>query len=222
MAGPALAVFDMDRTLTQQAVAHVVAEALGFRDKVKALSARRDAGQLSQQQVTEGIARLLQGVAVPDFERLVAAMPLSPGAAEAVAQLRDAGVTVAICSDGFTRAVAPLARSLGADLWAANVLAERGGRFTGDLLPWGEALGLGPTSGPLDKLEAVALLARKAGVPLQRTALVGDGDQDALAMPLVGLGISYHGTPRARAAAKHHLEGSLAPAADLVLAWLSK
>ncbi|HEV8359983.1 MAG TPA: HAD-IB family phosphatase, partial [Candidatus Thermoplasmatota archaeon] len=119
-----LAVFDMDRTLTTQAVAHVVGDALGVREQVKALSARRDAGELSQQQVTEGIAALLQGVRVADFEHIVAPIPLSPGAAEAVAALRAGGVVVAVCSDSFSRAVAPLAARLGVGLWAANVLEE--------------------------------------------------------------------------------------------------
>lgn len=220
MSARGLAVFDMDRTLTTQAVAHVVSEALGFRDKVKALSARRDAGELTQQQVTEGIARLLRGVKVGEFERLCAGISLTRGAEQAVREVREAGVAVAICSDTFSRAVQPVARWLQVPLFASNVLEERDGAFTGDLLPWGPALGLGPSGRSLDKREALPLLATKAGVPLARTAVIGDGDQDALAMGLVGLGIAFNGTAKARAAAKHSLEGDLAPAARLVLDWL--
>lgn len=220
MAPRGLAVFDMDRTLTQAAVAHVVGDALGVRDQVKALSAARNEGRLTQQEVTVGIARLLRGVRPEEFDRVVAPIPLTPGGPEAVARLKAEGVAVALCSDSFARAAQPLAGRLGIGLWAANVLEVRGGAFTGELLPWARELGLGEAGLALDKREAVPLLARKAGVPLARTAVVGDGDQDALAMGLAGLGIAFQGTPKARAAARHHLEGSLAPAADLVLAWL--
>lgn len=216
-----LAVFDMDRTLTQAAVAHAVSEALGVREKVKALSGARSAGELSQQDVTLGIARLLAGMRVEDFARVVAAIPLTLGSREAVARLRGEGVGVALCSDSFSRAAEPLAKRLGIPLFAANVLEEQEGAFTGALLPWGPALGLGASQLALDKREAVPFLAKAARVPLQRTAVIGDGDQDALAMGLVGLGISFQGTPKARAAAKHHLEGNLGPAATLVLEWLA-
>lgn len=212
----------MDRTLTQGAVAHHLGDALGVRDKVKALSAARDAGQLSQQDVTAGIARLLNGLAVAEFDRIVAAkVAFNPGAEQAVQGLRDAGVAVALCSDSFSRAAAPVAEQLGIPRFAANVLEEREGRLTGELLPWARALRLGEASKALDKREAVPLLARAAGVPLERTCVVGDGVQDGLAMGLVGLGIAFDGVPAARAAATHHLEGSLAPVPMLVLDWLA-
>ena len=217
---PALAIFDMDRTLTAGAVAHALGDAVGIRDRIKALSAQRDAGTLSQQEVTVRIAALLEGLEPERFDDVVRKLALSPGAEEAVQRLRAAGVAVAICSDSYARAAEPLARKLGIPLWAANVLEAKDGRFTGKLLPWGPALGLGPSDLALDKRQAVPLLCRKAGIPPERTAHIGDGDQDALAMGLVGLGIAYHGTPKARAAARHALEGSLAPAADLVLAWV--
>lgn len=216
-----LAVFDLDRTLVQGASAHVLGDVFGFRPRLKAMSAERDAGRLTQQQVTEGVALLLAGRTPAELAPPLAAMPWTPGARRAVAGLREAGVAVALCSDFFSVGVAPRAREVEADLWAANVLEERDGRFTGALLPWARALVLGDAARTLDKREALPLLARKAGVPLERTAVVGDGDQDALAMGLAGLGIAFEGTPKARAAAAHTLEGSLAPVPALVLDWLA-
>lgn len=215
-----LAVFDMDRTLHDGRVIQALGRGLGFFEEAMRVIAEREAGLAGVEEVTVAVARFLEGVRVEDFDRCVAGIPTTPGAPKAVARLLEAGVAVALCSESYTRAAHPLARRLGIPLLAANVLAERGGAFTGELLPWGPALGLGPSGRVLDKREAVPLLAAKAGVPLARTALVGDGDPDAEAMPLVGLGIAFQGTPRARKAARHQLEGSLAPAADLILDWL--
>jgi phosphoserine phosphatase len=217
-----LAIFDMDRTLLDGRVVGALGKALGVEAEVKALSAARDRGEMTQGDVTVGIARLLRGLTPGEFDRLVATILLSKGAEDAVGELLRAGVEVAICSDSYTRATEPLARRLGIPRWAANVLEVRDGAFTGNLLPYGPALGLGPTGTVLDKREAVPLLARAVGVPLERTAVIGDGVQDALAMELCGLGISYNGVPQARAAAHHRLEGDLGPAAGLVLAWLDR
>lgn len=217
---PALAVFDMDRTLVAGAVIHALAPAMGAQDQVAALVAARDEGRMTQQEVTLAVARLLRGLRPETFDALVAPLPLSPGAEEAVQGLREAGVALAICSDSYARAAEQLARRLGIGLWAANVLEVQDGAFTGELRPWARALGFGEASRALDKREAVPLLARKAGVPLERTVVVGDGVQDGLAMGLVGLGIAFNAVPAARRAAKHHLEGSLAPVPGLVRAWL--
>jgi phosphoserine phosphatase len=222
MAPKGLVVWDMDRTLLNGRIVGALGSALGFEAKVKELSAARNAGRISQVDVTIAIAKFLQGTTPEVFDGLIRPIPLSPGAEEAVQALHKAGVAQAICSDSYTRATEPLGKRLGMERWAANVLEVREGTFTGGLVPYGPALGLGPSAQVLEKKEAVPLLCKAMGVPLERTCMVGDGDQDGLAMELTGLGIAYHGTPLAQRNATHRLEGSLAPVAALVQDWLAQ
>jgi phosphoserine phosphatase len=57
---------------------------------------------------------------------------VAPGAAEAIASLRSAGVSVTLVSGGIRQAILPVARSLGfadSDLWAVAISFDARGRY---------------------------------------------------------------------------------------------
>jgi phosphoserine phosphatase len=102
------------------------------------------------------------------------AAALAPGAADAVARLRAAGVRLALVSGGIRQAILPAVRALGfayADIHAVDVVLDMGGGYVGY-----------DAGSPLATQAGKAEVARglfAGGAALPRPALaVGDGSTD--------------------------------------------
>lgn len=94
---------------------------------------------------------------------------LAPGAAQAIAKLRGAGVRLVLFSGGFRPAIAPVARELGfedTDLFAVDVYWNEAGEYVG-------FEGTSPLTTQYGKLQVV----RRIGLP-RPTLAVGDGSTD--------------------------------------------
>jgi phosphoserine phosphatase len=148
------------------------------------------------------------------------AAALAPGAVEAVARLRDAGVRLALVSGGVRQAILPAVRALGfayADVHAVDVVLDMGGAYVG--YDAGSPLA---TQGGKREV-ARGLLAGAAGASaLPRPALaVGDGSTDlALRGPDACDALAaFTGfvTRDAVVAGADHRASSFAEVADLVL-----
>lgn len=144
---------------------------------------------------------------------------LAPGAADALARLRAAGVRVALVSGGLRQAILPVARALGfaADaVHAVDVVTDGGGRYVG----YDAGSPLATQDGK--RRVAEALLGGGAGGALPRPALAcGDGSTD---VAMRGPGAcdalaAYTGFARRAAvvAAADHAVGDFAALAALVL-----
>src|SRR5208282_4930228 len=84
------------------------------------------------------IAKLLEGLSVGEFIRIVCDMPLTEGAVELVDGLREGGFVTGIISDSYTIATGILAEKLGMDFHVANELMVDEGVLLGSLrMPMG-------------------------------------------------------------------------------------
>lgn len=111
-----------------------------------------------------------QDLAVRDLERILATVPLMPGAHELVRGIRSRGARTAIVSGGLDLLADRIARELGIDVSLANgVRADPEGRLTGD----------GIVRVPIHGKEGVlAELQRRFGVRPGETASVGNSEID--------------------------------------------
>jgi phosphoserine phosphatase len=118
-----------------------------------------------------------------------------PGAAEAIARLRDGGVRVALVSGGVRQAILPLARTLGVDprdVHAVDVVIDMGGGY----FAYDAGSPLATQHGK--RAVADAMVAGTLGAPpLPRPVLaMGDGATDLAMKPAVDAFAAFTGVAR--------------------------
>lgn len=167
----ALVVFDLDGTLLRgPTVCEVLAEPLGPLERMRQLE--RFASERELRAAREEMARWFVPVGVPQLRDSLAGASLAPGTKKGLAILRSHGVAVGIASITWSFAVEHFARLLGVEHWQGTALEE-----TGEIRHiW-----------PEDKASWVRGLAQQLGMPLEKTAAVGDSAGDAAMLHAVGI-----------------------------------
>lgn len=135
---------------------------------------------------------------------------LSPGAAEAIARLRAAGVRIVLVSGGLREAIVPLGADLGvaaADVHAVGVRHDRYGAYAGF-----------DGASPLATADGKRTIVERLALP--RPALgVGDGMTDLAARPALDAFAAFAGVVRRDAVAREadHVLTTFHQLAELVL-----
>jgi phosphoserine phosphatase len=142
--------------------------------RVAALTDRAMQGEIALESVYgERLALVRPGRAELAALAEAYAAAVVPGAAEAIARLREAGVRVALVSGGIRQSIIPLARSLGIapqDVHAVDVVVDMGGQYF--------AFDAGsPLTTQSGKRGVAAALLADGGLPRPALA-VGDGATD--------------------------------------------
>jgi len=188
-----LLVFDMDSTLIDVECIDELADLVGKKREVAALTGQAmQSGKVDYDASLRLRTRLLAGLAVERFARLYdERVHFSPGARALVDAARRAGLRTAIVSGGFDYFAGRVRQALGIDAAYCNRLAVRDGRLTGEL------------EGELINAEAkarrVARLCQEMGVPTRDAIVVGDGANDLGMMALAGLAVGFRPKPVLRA-----------------------
>jgi phosphoserine phosphatase len=128
--------------------------------------------------------RLLAGLPLAEVWQVRDSLRWAPGVRPLIRTLKRLGYAVGVVSGGFTVLIDRLVAELGLDFVAANVLAVRDGRLTGDLV--------GEPIDPAGKAAALRRFAADLAVPLTQTVAIGPGAGDATLLRLAGLGIAFN------------------------------
>ncbi len=199
LARPGVLVMDMDSTLIRCECIDEIADLLGLKPEVAAITARAMAGELDFAASLRARVKLLAGLPLERLEEVWRErVRLTPGAERLVETLHAHDWAVGVVSGGFTFFTDRLQRLLGLDFAHANELEVEDGRLTGRVL--------GRILDGRGKREALLREAEKRGVPRAQTVAVGDGANDAPMLEAAGLGIAFHAKP------------ALLPHADAVIA----
>ena len=191
-----LIAFDMDSTLINIECIDEIADAVGLKAQVAAITEATMRGEIAD--FKESLRRrvaLLKGVSVASMEQVYRErLKLNPGAAELVNACKAAGMAVLLVSGGFTFFADRIRDELGIDYTRANVLEIEDGLLTGKTVdqPWGDICDGAEKHKML--LETCALLSIN---PLQAIAM-GDGANDLPMMGAAGLSVAYHAKPKVR------------------------
>lgn len=185
--------FDMDSTLISIECIDEIADAVGKKAEVAAITEAAMRGEITD--FTQSLLRrvaLLKGApasALQDVydQRLL----INPGAAELIGAAKAAGLQTLLVSGGFTFFSERVKARLGMHEAHANVLEiDADGLLTGRVL--------GPiVDGEAKKQHLLALCTRLGCSPLESIA-VGDGANDLPMMGISGLSVAYHAKPRVR------------------------
>jgi phosphoserine phosphatase len=194
-----LIAFDMDSTLINIECVDEIADAVGRKAEVAAITEAAMQGEIAdyKDSLRRRVA-LLAGAPATVLDQVYRnRLQLNPGADELVATCREAGLHTLLVSGGFTFFTDRVRRRLGIDGARGNVLEIVEGRLTGRLLdqPWGDVV-----DGAMKRATVLETCKRLGCTPAQAIA-VGDGANDLEMMAAVGLAVAYRAKPRVRAQA---------------------
>lgn len=198
-----LIAFDMDSTLISIECVDEIADAVGKKAEVAAITEAAMRGEITdyKDSLRQRVA-LLRGVTVADMEQVYTErLRINPGAAELVRTCKAAGLKVLLVSGGFTFFSERVRQTLGIDFTRANVLeVESGpncGQLTGRMVdqPWGDICD------GAEKRRTLLEVASLLGIEPSQCIAMGDGANDLPMMGVAGLSVAYHAKPAVRAQA---------------------
>ena len=184
-----LLVADMESTIIEQECLDELAEYVGLREKVAAITERAMRGELDFATALNERVGLLKGLdsRVLDevYEKRVTLMP---GAETLVATMKANKAFCALVSGGFTFFTEKIAKRLGFDAHQANTLEIADGKLTGRVVA--------PILGREAKLAALQQFARQRKLKAEQTLAVGDGANDLDMLGAAGLGVAFRAKPK--------------------------
>ena len=198
-----LIAFDMDSTLISIECVDEIADAVGKKAEVAAITEAAMRGEIAdyKDSLRQRVA-LLRGVTIADMEQVYTErLRINPGAAELITACKAAGLKVLLVSGGFTFFSERVRQTLGIDFTRANVLeVESGpncGQLTGRMVdqPWGDICD------GAEKRRTLLEVASLLGIEPSQCIAMGDGANDLPMMGVAGLSVAYHAKPAVRAQA---------------------
>ena len=195
-----LIAFDMDSTLINIECIDEIADAVGLKAEVAAITEATMRGEITDFRTSlRRRVALLKGVSIQSMERVYAErLQLNPGAAELVAACKKAGMATLLVSGGFTFFADRVAARLELDEKKSNQLQVKGDSLTGELVSqsWGDIC-----DGDEKRKTLLETCARLGITPSQAIA-VGDGANDVPMMAACsgagGLSVAFHAKPKVR------------------------
>ena len=195
-----LIAFDMDSTLINIECVDEIADAVGRKAEVAAITEAAMRGEIAdfKDSLRRRVA-LLKGVSLASMEAVYRErLRLNPGAAELIATCKAGGMKVLLVSGGFTFFTDRVRDRLAIDFTRSNVLEVQGGVLTGRMLdqPWGDICD------GAEKRRMLLQTCEQMGISPKQAIAMGDGAND---LPMMGacsdaggLSVAYHAKPKVR------------------------
>jgi phosphoserine phosphatase len=191
---------DMDSTMIGEECIDELADFVGLKTHVAAITERAMRGELAFAPALRQRVALLKGLHSDVVEKVITGrLHLTPGGRTLVATMRANGAHTCLVSGGFTLFTQRIAAMIGFDEARANSLVVAAdGTFVGEVVE--------PIFGRDEKLAALIELRRRFGLTAEQTLAAGDGANDAAMIEAAGLGVAYHAKPALAAAAHARID----------------
>jgi len=195
----ALFLADMDSTMIGQECIDELADVVGLKEHVAAITERAMRGEIAFEPALRERVALLKGVPLGVVEEIIQhRITLTPGGRELVRTMRANGGYTALVSGGFTVFTGPISAVIGFDEHRSNVLLADGGILRGEVTE--------PILGKQAKLDALVELRTRFNLAPEATLAVGDGANDLAMLGEAGLGAAFRAKPAVAAAADARLD----------------
>jgi phosphoserine phosphatase len=186
-----LLAMDMDSTLITIECIDEIADMVGVKPQVAAITEAAMRGELDFPGALRRRVALLKGLPVEALDRVYKErLRLSPGAEKLLAAARQAGWTTLLVSGGFTYFTDRLRQRLGLDHTLANTLEVTDGKLTGEVL--GEIVDASV------KATRVKAACDALGCSPAQAIVAGDGANDLQMMRIAGLSVAFRAKPVVR------------------------
>lgn len=180
-----LLVADMDSTIISCECLDEIADAVGLKAQVAAITERAMAGEIAFEPALKERVSLLKGLPVHRLARVYGErVRLNPGARALIATMKAHGAKTVLVSGGFTFFTSRVAADAGFDANYGNVLLDDGTHLLGRVAE--------PILGREAKLQTLEKETRALGLSYDETMAVGDGANDLDMIQRAGLGVAYH------------------------------
>lgn len=193
-----LCVMDMDSTLISIECIDEIADMVGIKPQIAAITERAMLGELDFAQSLRQRVALLKNLKETDLLRVLnERLQLNPGAKEWIESCKQNNITTLLVSGGFTFFAERVKEMLGLDYAVSNSLEIIDGQLTGGIL--------GNIVDAQTKADELVKLRDKLGLSAAQTIAIGDGANDLKMMAAAGIGIAYHAKPVVQAQATYAL-----------------
>jgi len=190
---------DMDSTMIGQECIDELADVVGLKDRVSAITARAMNGEIAFEPALRERVALLKGLPVGVVDDVIASrITLTSGGMELIATMKARGFYTALVSGGFTVFTERLAATLGFDENRANILLQEDGILTGQVAE--------PILGKQAKVDALLDITARLGISPLDAIAVGDGANDLGMLGVAGSGVALHAKPAVAAEAKMRID----------------
>ncbi|HEY7231967.1 MAG TPA: phosphoserine phosphatase SerB [Pseudolabrys sp.] len=181
---------DMDSTMIRQECIDELADYVGLKSRVAAITERAMRGEIAFEPALRERVALLEGLPVSVIDEIIRErIKLTPGGRTLIGTMRANGVRTCMVSGGFTLFTDRIAAMIGFDESRANTLTLIDGhKLAGDVAE--------PIFGRDGKRAALVELRNKLGLAKTDTLAIGDGANDVDMILEAGLGVAFHAKPK--------------------------
>jgi phosphoserine phosphatase len=191
---------DMDSTMIGQECVDELADHVGVKPYVAAITERAMRGEIEFAPALRERVALLAGLRAAVVDEVIAdRIRPTPGARILVATMRKSGAYSCLVTGGFTLFAQRIAAMIGFDESRANTLeVDAGGKLTGKVTE--------PIFGREGKLATLTELTQRLGLAPDETLAAGDGANDLAMIAAAGLGVAYHAKAKVAETAAARIE----------------
>jgi phosphoserine phosphatase len=194
-----LFVADMDSTMIEQECIDELADFIGLKARVAAITERAMKGEVEFEPALRERVALLKDLPASVIDEVIEKrIRITPGARALVMTMRAHNAYTCLVSGGFTLFTGRIAALIGFDENRANRLVIENGKLAGRVEE--------PVLGRNAKLAALKELTARLKLDPADTLAAGDGANDIPMIKAAGLGVAYHAKPAVAAAAQAGIE----------------
>jgi phosphoserine phosphatase len=196
-----LLVMDMDSTLITIETIDELADLIGIKPQVAAITEQAMRGEIEYNESLQRRVALLKGLDESALKRVYdERLKLSPGADVLLAAAKKHGIKTLLVSGGFTYVTNLLKPRLGLDYTYSNTLGIANGKLTGEVI--------GRIVNADAKRDELLRVSASLGIQREQIIGMGDGANDLKFMAECGVSVAYHAKPIVRGQTTHAINFS--------------
>ena len=190
---------DMDSTMIEQECIDELADYVGLKREVSAITERAMRGEIAFEPALRERVALLKDLPVRVIDDIIGQrITLMAGGRTLVRTMRAHGAYTCLVSGGFTLFTGPISARIGFDEHRSNRLVVHGEMLAGRVEE--------PILGGDAKLATLLELRERLGLEPEDVVAVGDGANDLPMLAEAGLGVAFRAKPAVAAAADARIE----------------